>query len=227
MRSSMPGLAVVAALAAGCGGLPPYDGPVTRLDLSACDPSGTFTTDSDHPYLPLEPGRSWTLEGGGERVVITVLDETEEVAGVTTRVVEEREFEDGELSEVSRNFVARAADGTVCYFGEDVEKYEDGEVVSRPGEWRADAPGGRPGILMPAEPAVGMRFAMEAAPERASDVGLIVAVGESRRVPAGTFGETIRIREIDPLDGEEEDKVFARDVGFLVDEDLELVDRNG
>lgn len=103
--------------------------------------------------------------------------------------------------------------------------YEDGELVSRAGEWRADAPGSRPGIIMPAEPAVGMKFQMEVSPGRAADEGLVVAVGETRTVPAGTFTETIRIREIDPGDDEEEDKVFAAGVGILVDEDLELVEQ--
>lgn len=227
MRTTTFGSAILTVpLLGGCGGLSPYEGPVTRLDLSVCAPSREFTLDSDNPYFPLEVGRSWTLEGGDERVVITVLAETEEVAGVTTRVVEEREFEDGDLSEVSRNFFAQAADGTVCYFGEDVEKYDAGELVSRAGEWRADAAGSRPGIIMPAEPEVGMRFQMEMSPDRAADEGLVVATGETWEVPAGTFTETIRIREIDPLDGEEEDKVFVRGSGFLVDENLELVRRS-
>ena len=41
-----------------------------------------------------------------EKLIITVLDETKDVYGVTTRVVEEREWKNGELYEVSRNFYA-------------------------------------------------------------------------------------------------------------------------
>jgi hypothetical protein len=216
------GLSITALLVVqACASVESYEGPVTPLELAVCSPEGEFTLESTNPYFPMDVGKQWILEGGGERVQISVLDETVVVGGVTTRVIEEREWEDDEMVEVSRNFFAQAADGTVCYFGEDVEMYEGGEMVSREGEWRADEPGSRPGIIMPANPSVGMKFQMEVG--RAGDEGLIVAVGESRTVPAGTFTEAIRVREIDPKDGEEEDKLFARGVGFLVDEDMELV----
>ncbi len=55
-------------------------------------------------------------------VIVSVLDETEMVDGVLTRVVEERESEDGELVEVSRNFWALCTEtGDIFYFGEGVE----------------------------------------------------------------------------------------------------------
>ena len=71
-----------------------------NLDITACDPTeGPFTLEIDNPYFPLEAGTQWVLEGddGGTavRLVITVLAETEEVAGVTTRVLEEREAQRG------------------------------------------------------------------------------------------------------------------------------------
>ncbi|MGH7587168.1 MAG: hypothetical protein ACRELU_01110 [Gemmatimonadota bacterium] len=195
----------------------------TAVDLSVCSPTGEFTLASTNPYFPMSVGSEWTLEGGDERVVVTVLDETETVAGVTTRVIEEREFEDGELKEVSRNFFAQASDGTVCYFGEDVDNYKDGEVVSHESEWRADAPGSRPGVIMPADPRPGVTFQMEGAPGSAEDAGRIVEVGSSTEVPAGTFAETLRLEEHDLLDDEREEKVYAKGVGILIDEDLELV----
>ncbi|HET6343160.1 MAG TPA: hypothetical protein VFG78_13365 [Gemmatimonadota bacterium] len=194
------------------------------MDLAVCDPTNEgFSLTSTNPYFPMEVGSEWVLEGGDERVVVTVLDETETVAGVTTRVIEEREFEDDELKEVSRNFFAQAPDGTVCYFGEDVDNYEDGEVVSHESEWRADAPGSQPGIIMPANPQPGVAFRMEVAPGAAEDAGKILEVGTSTEVPAGTFAETLRLEEIDLLDDEKEEKVFAKGVGILIDEDLELV----
>ena len=197
--------------------------PAAMADLSVCSPTGEFTLTSTNPYFPMEVGSEWVLEGGDERVVITVLDETETVAGVTTRVIEEREFEDGDLKEVSRNYFAQASDGTVCYFGEDVDNYKDGEVVSHDSEWRADAPGSRPGIIMPADPSPGVTFQMEVAPGSAEDAGRIIEVGSSTEVPAGTFAETLRLEEHDALDDEREEKVFAKGVGILIDEDLELV----
>lgn len=195
------------------------------LDLSVCTPSqGGFTLISTNPYFPMKVGSKWVLEGGDERVEVTVLDETEVVAGVTTRVIEEREWEDDQLKEVSRNFFAQASDGTVCYFGESVDIYEDGEVVRHDEEWRADTPGSRPGIIMPANPQPGMKFQMEASPGVAEDAAEILEVGKSTKVPAGTFTETIRYEEFNPVKDEEECcKVYAAGIGILVDEDLKLV----
>ena len=67
-----------------------------------------------------------------------MLNETEEIQGVETRVSEERETRDGELAEVSRNFLAICEQtNSVFYFGEDIDIFEDGEVVSHEGSWRA------------------------------------------------------------------------------------------
>src|SRR5688500_16714016 len=74
-----------------------------------------------NPYFSLEPGAVLVLEDGSERLTITVLTETRIVDGVETRVVEERETDDGKLVEISRNYFAvhpRTLD--VFYFGEDV-----------------------------------------------------------------------------------------------------------
>ena len=91
-------------------------------------------------------GQQWVLESSSEKVQITVLEETEVVAGVTTRVVEEPEWVGGELVEVSRNYVVQAPDGSVCYFGEAVDDYKGGELSGHGGAWRAGETGALPGI---------------------------------------------------------------------------------
>ncbi len=201
--------------------------PEKKLDLDFCAPSGDFTLVSSNPYFPMQVGQQWELEGEEDdeviRLVITVLDETEDVAGVTTRVIEEREWADEELIEVSSNFFAQASDGTICYFGEDVDIYEDGEIVSHEGAWRADDPGNAPGIIMPADPKPGVRFQMEVAPDVAEDEGKVIGIGKTVEVPAGTFTQAIRIREFNPLDGEKDYKVFVANVGIVIDGPLELV----
>ena len=117
---------------AACGGRSDPDRP--PLDSAVCAPAaGGFSTTLDNPFFPLAVGAVTVLEGSEDgaivRVEIRALDETEVVAGVTTRVVEERESEGGQLVEVSRNFMVEAADGTTCYYGEDVDVYENGAVV--------------------------------------------------------------------------------------------------
>jgi hypothetical protein len=198
-----------------------------KLDLDVCDPSaGGFSTVSTNPWFPMGVGQQWTYEGEEDGVpvslLITVLDETRLIAGVTTRVIEEREWEDDELLEVSWNYYAAAGDGTICYFGEDVDIYEEEEIVHE-GAWCADESPNAPGIIMPADPRPGMKFAMESAPGIAEDEGKIVGIGPVT-VPFGRFDETLRVREFNPLDGGKGFKVFGAGVGLLVDGPVELTD---
>jgi hypothetical protein len=154
-----------------------------------------------------------------------VLDAVEVVGGVTTHVVEERERHDGELVEVSRNFFVEASDGTVCYFGEDVDIYEGGAVVSHEGSWRGDAPGNQPGIIMPADPRPGTKYMNENAPGVAEDQAKIVGSGPVT-VPAGTFPDAIRVQDFNPLDGDRGLKVFARGAGLVIDGQVQLVSQS-
>lgn len=198
-----------------------------KLDVEVCAPGqGGFSIVSTNPFFPLDVGSQWTYEGeeDGEplEVIISVLDQTRPIGGVTTRVVEEREFEDGELVEVSWNYFVEAEDGTVCYHGEDVDEFDDGEIVHE-GAWCADEAGNAPGIIMPADPKPGMKYANEVAPGIAEDEAKIVGSGPVT-VPFGRFTETIRIREFNPLDDEKGYKVYASGIGLIVDETLELVD---
>jgi hypothetical protein len=221
--------AVVLVLVAGIAQA--HDPPYTQdADRERC----TFTSTGSNPYFPLWPGYALLLEGEeedeGETVEIaslnTVLAETEVVDGVTTRVFEERESEDGELVEISRNFMAYCREtGDVWYFGEDVDIYEDGEVVSHDGAWRAGIDGAEPGIIMPGNPLIGARYAEEHAPGVAEDQAEIVGLHESVEVPAGTFDDVLRTVGTSPLSPDEEDhKAYAHGVGNVVDEALELTE---
>jgi hypothetical protein len=80
-----------------------------------------------------------------------------------------------------------------------------------------------PGIFMPARPKPGMKFAQEVAPGVAEDRAKIVARGFTITVPAGTFTTTIRVREVNPLDGDVGYKVYARGVGLLKDRPLSQI----
>ena len=197
------------------------------LDISICDPAGgTFTIESTNEFFPMVVEEVSNFlgeeEGAAVETVRTVLDETEVVAGVTTRVIEERETVDGELVEVSRNFFAQAADGTICYFGEDVDTYEGGVVIGHEGAWRAGEGNNLPGIQIPAVPEVGMTYAQEYAPGVAEEHSEIVAMGEHLSVPAGEFDDTLRVIETSALDGDESLKIYVSGIGLAVDDTREL-----
>ena len=201
------------------------------LDPAECDPvTGKFSLASTNRYYPLRVGDTTVLEGteDGEviRVERRVLPDTEVVAGVTTHVLEAREFKDGKLYEVARNFYVEAEGGTVCYFGEDVTFYQnDGTTVAnRNGTWRAGVGNAKPGIIMPAKPAVGQVYFQERAPGVAHDMG---RVGETTSmITAGgvTYKDVVTINDSNPLDGcLEEAKVYAPGVGESGDTIKKLV----
>src|SRR4029453_14434935 len=97
----------------------------------------TLATDGESTYFVLKPGFQATFQGGGGKLVVTVLHDTIDVGGVKARVVEEREWKNGELVEVSRNFFAMdPGNGDVYYFGEDVDACKKGEVVTHDASWR-------------------------------------------------------------------------------------------
>jgi hypothetical protein len=229
---------VVAAMAGGflitvivaCGGSESVLEPsalltAQALPLDRCAPSaGGFTTNFTHPYFPAPVGQQalYTGEEGDEEVTlkITVLDQLRSIAGVTTRVIEEREWIDGLLVEVSWNYYAQASDGSVCYYGEDVDIYEDGGI-SHEGAWCGATPGNLPGIFLPADPRPGMKFVMELAPGIAEDEGEIVGSGPVK-LGSQRYENTIRVREFNPLDGDKGFKVYAEGVGLIVDGPVEL-----
>jgi hypothetical protein len=199
-----------------------------KLSTDLCSPAlGGFTTVSTNPYFPMEVGDQWSYEGEEDdaevALLITVLDETRIVDGVTTRVIEEREWEDDELLEISWNYYAQAGDGTICYFGEDVDIYEEGGGIVHEGAWCAEDEPNAPGIFMPADPEPGLRYEMEVAPGIAEDRGKIVGTGPLF-LEAGFFLETIRVRESNPLDQGIGFKVFANGTGLVVDGPVELVE---
>lgn len=202
-----------------------------EFDRDGC----TFAAWGNNPYFPLWPGYSLLLEGAEEddgevieiSVLLSVLTDTEIVDGVETRVVEEREWEDGELVEVSRNFMATCREtGSVWYFGEDVDDYEDGEIVGHEGGWRTGMDSASPGLLMPGTPLVGARFQQENAPGVAEDRAEIVSRGNQVMVEAGAFDDVLEVIDTNPLEEEEEGdvKLYARGVGLIMDEELELVE---
>jgi hypothetical protein len=197
-----------------------------------------FDDEGDNPFFPLEEGVFQRLEGDSDGEAVVVLNEVTrktrkirlEIDGeprtVRTRVVRSTEWVDGELFEISFNFFAVCEPrGDVLYFGEDVFFYEDGEVVSMDGSWRAGRDGAQPGLIMPGTFLLGSRYQQEQAPGIAEDRGENVDMGLEVEVPAGVFSDCVEVLDTNPLEpGSEGDtKIYCDGVGLTVDEDVELV----
>ncbi len=191
----------------------------------------TFATTGRNPYwIPLVPGYQLILEGeeDGEttHLEITVLDETMMVDGVETRVVQEYETLDGELVEISHNYFAFCTEtASVYYFGEDVDIYEDGEVVSHDGAWLAGEDGAEAGIVMPGTVTLGSRYYQEIAPDVAEDRAEHMAMDVTVETEAGTFDDCLEVWETTPLVPDDLSiKIYAPGIGLVVDDVVDLVE---
>lgn len=194
----------------------------------------------NNPYFSLQPGDQIVLAGDDDgeevEVEITVLGATRDIAfttadgkvvALTARIVQEREWIDGELVEISRNFYARCA-GTndVFYFGEEVDIYEDGVIVSHDGAWEAGHNGALPGIIVPARFLLGARYFQEIAEaDEALDRAHHVAMNLTKTLAGKTWRGCVRIIETSPLEpGHESLKEYCPGLGLVTDNAAVLVD---
>jgi len=216
----------------------------TDFDLAAC----SFSSTGGNAFFSLDPVpgpmNPILLEGEEDaelvQVEISVLNLTESVdlsnlglGIVETRVIEEMEWIDSELVEVSRNFFARCTEtNDVYYFGEDVKIYEDGEIITgaEAGAWLAGdlAEDGEsfnwPGIIMPGTFLLGARYYQEIAPEVALDRAENIEMGLMVETPAATYDYCVKTEETTPLEPSAKDiKVYAYGYGIIVDAAIERV----
>jgi hypothetical protein len=203
-----------------------------------------FTPFGGNAFFSLMPGRRTYFNNAAcvaagecedrEDLVITVtrdvkkvwIDDDRERRPVWTRVIVEEEKENNELKEISRNYFAMCVPSRdVYYFGEDVDIYEDGRVVSHEGAWLAGRHGAEPGIIMPESAFIlGQRYYQEVAPGVALDRAEHVATDLEIDLQAGNFDDCVEVTETTPLEPDSEStKVYCPGVGLVVDNELEAI----
>ncbi len=210
--------------------------PSASADPSAGLPQGAehveidpadFTTEIDNPYWPMSPGSRWVYsetdtEGGSERVVVEVTDETKQIAnGVEAVVVRDTvtDAKTGEKLEVTDDWYAQDSVGNIWYMGEDTAEYENGKISTREGSFEAGVDGAEPGIIMPANPQAGMEYRQEYLKGEAEDTGGVITVGDEQvDVPFGFYDEDVLMtRDLVPLEPKvQELKFYAPGVGLLL-----------
>lgn len=216
-------LAVVLAPQVGsAGGKPGESGRPNPADFS------THITNPLFPLSSLGPKVFTGLEASDNGEVTTrleseVLPNTITVAGVEVLVLEERAYEGGELVEVALDFFAQHSDGTVWYFGERVDNYENGKFVDHEGTWLAGRSGNEPGIIMLANPAVGQEYDQEIAPGVAEDHAKVLSTTESISIQGvGNFTDCLKTEETTPLEPDVKDfKLYCPGVGLVRDESFD------
>jgi hypothetical protein len=182
-------------------------------------------TVGSNPYFILEPGYKLHFAGGATRMTMTVLPETKMVDGVETRVVEDREEEKGVPTEITRDYYAiDRTTGDVYYFGEDVDVYKSGRIVSHEGAWLSGVDGAKFGLMIPGKPVVGDRFFQErASKQRAMDRSEVVSTSEKIATPAGVYEKCLHMKDSSALEKGTTHKWYAPGVGLVKDGKLLLV----
>lgn len=189
---------------------------------SKAAPKFSHPLDITNPYLPLALLKQDILEGKEGKKTVRIERtakperKTFQVNGQTveTMIVEDREFVNGQLEEVTLDYFAQDDEGTVYYFGEDVDEYKNGQVVGHGGAWLYGVHTKQLGVLMPAHPKIGDKFQAENAPKITREDDQVVSLSETVTVPAGTYAHCLKIRE-KLSDGGTEYKYYAPGVGVV------------
>jgi hypothetical protein len=191
--------------------LPQGDEPV-QLDTA------DFVATIDNAYWPMAPGSRWVYretdgKGGVQKVVVTVTDRTKTILGIQATVVHDVVSEGGEVVEDTYDWFAQDRWGNVWYLGEDTTEYEDGKT-STAGSWEAGVDGAQAGVVMPAEPKVGLAYRQEYYAGEAEDAGEILSLDEEVEVPFGAFDGVLQTKDWTPLDPKIlEHKFYAKGIG--------------
>ncbi|HET7481869.1 MAG TPA: hypothetical protein VFK89_03315, partial [Actinomycetota bacterium] len=176
-----------------------------------------------------KPGITYVYRGtDGEdrtRDVFRVTDRTITIVGVECRVVNDRVFTNGHLSEKTSDYYTQDVEGNVWYFGEDTAEYNRrGKVISRAGTWRTGRHGAQAGIFMQAFPQVGDQFRQEFRRGHAEDHYMVLSLSAEVTTPYGHFGDN-RLRrsvqltkEWSPLEPRVRDhKYYVRGIGEVAE----------
>jgi hypothetical protein len=175
----------------------------------------------DNRWFPLKPGTRFLYrgheDGARTRDVLIATYRTKVVDGVTCRVVFDRVFTNGRLSERTFDFYAQTKRGTVWYFGENTAELDrHGHVTSREGSFRSGVDGAEAGVFMTGHPHPGPRYRQEDFPGHAEDVFTVVRRHAHVVVPIMDTHRALLTRETTPLEpGVVDHKYYVRDIGTV------------
>ena len=205
-----------------------------RADVPSGPPKFGNPLNIDNTFFPFQPGGLKVFTGSDHGTKTGAIDDyltatrTFSFNGqnVACRILVEEAFEDAELVERSFNYFAQANDGTVYYFGEVVDNYENGVIVNHNGSWLvggatlpSDPPGignaPQPAVFMPANPELGDVFKPEDLFPIVDETGEVVGVDLDVLVPAGKYDGAIEVEESTLLAPGTELKWYAPGVGVV------------
>jgi len=188
-----------------------------RVDTT--QPTFSDPTTITNPLFPISTLTQVIQVGAeaGERLrhEITLLPRTRTIEwmgqDVETLVRQFAAYRDGQILEVAYDYFAEADDGSVWYFGEDVDNYEDGVIADHEGSWLAGRDG-PPGMIMPAKPERGDVYRPENIPGLVFEEVTVQSVDERVEGPTAPVDKAILVEEM-LMDGTREAKILAPGYG--------------
>jgi hypothetical protein len=194
-------------------------------------PHERFVLTGRNAYFNLEPATIYEyageLDGKSAKMVVSVLKETAKIDGVETRVVETKKTT-ADSTETIRTYLAiDSLTKNIYRFGV--------ETTGRAGSWKSGMNNARYALFMPAHPKSGQKYCSAIAAPVAVDWVEITGAVVTKKVPAGTFQNCVKLHQTSPVDPKvDKTQVFAPNVGMIVDGEFELVkypkpklDKNG
>jgi hypothetical protein len=206
----------IALVVAACGA------PAASLTGQAVDdvePQFSNPTAITNPLLPvaeLAQAVQLGVDGGLPlRIEVTLMPETRTIEWegrqVETLVSQFISYRDGRILEVAYDYFAQADDGSVWYFGEEVDNYGDGRIANHGGAWLAGEDG-PPGMIMPASPQEGDIFRPENIPGLVFEEVVVLETDVATDGPSGEVTGAIRVEE-HLMEGDTEQKIWAPGYG--------------
>jgi hypothetical protein len=182
-----------------------------------------FSPHVTNELFPLRPGTMLVYTGikDGTKALdlFAPTSRTRVIAGVRTRVVEDRGYLSNVLEERTSDYYAQDRCGNVWYFGEDTATLDaNGRVVDTEGSWHAGVDGAQPGVFMQAHPQLGRKFRQEWYQGQAEDVFKAIDRSAAVTVPYGRFRHALRTAETTALEpGIVDNKYYVKGIGEVAE----------
>lgn len=174
----------------------------------------------DNKYYPLKPGTIMSYNGTDDdgkpiRDIVTVTNDTRDVQGIPTRVVNDSVFVKGKLEETTNDWFAQDDKGNVWYMGEDTTDLTS-KKNPHEGSWESCVKGAKAGIIMLAEPKAGITYDQEFAKGVAEDKATVLTLDNNVTVPQNSYSNVIKTKEFSPLEPDVvEQKYYGEKVGDI------------